>query len=251
MITMRHLLFLLLAFQLAYAAIIYGDIYEGDTFSYLNNTMIRIEGPLSIQFLAHQNYSTKLPFGMYSLSASSFAGSKCEYYSEEKINLSQDYMHFDLVLLPCELQQLIPQEKETPESSTMPSGQKQSNEPLLLLIAIFLLAVIAYLFYRHTAMLREMKKAGTFQPPAAEERMEKYEVTDADCQLDEDSHKILGILKSSGGRMLQKELRQIMGASQSNLSLILTELEHLGYIKRFKRGRENLLKLVKEPPEKT
>ena len=66
--------------------------------------------------------------------------------------------------------------------------------------------------------------------------------------MDDESRKILEILKSSGGRMLQKELRDIMGASQSNMSLVLTELEQLGYIKRFKRGRENLLKLIKEPP---
>lgn len=228
-------LFLHFAFQPAYAALLYGDIYEGDTFSPLNNTIIRIDGPMSVQFIAHQNYSIKLPLGEYVLSASSFTGRKCDYYAQERINLNQDTMRFDIVLLPCELQQLVPPVDEIPESAM----RRQSNEQALLLIAFVLLALAVWLFFRHLSV-----KKGKMQ--RYEERPEE-DVAESGHPLDEDSRRILDILKSSGGRMLQKELRQIIGASQSNTSLVLTELEHLGYIKRFKRGRENLLKLLKEP----
>ncbi len=242
---MRFLLFLLTFLTLLHSATLFGEIYDGDSFAHLNNTRIRIDGPATMQFIAQQNYSVELPLGNYSLSASYFKDGKLEYYIEEKINLNQESMHFDLVLLPYELQKLKPNENDTVvtppgQPPQPPPAPPQTNNLLLALTGVVALIVI-YLVYKKLSEKKETKKEEVSEETEEVQFEEEY-------ALDDDSRKILEILKSSGGRMLQKELREVMGASQSNMSLILTELEHLGYIKRFKRGRENLLKLVKEPP---
>lgn len=61
-------------------------------------------------------------------------------------------------------------------------------------------------------------------------------------ELDEDAKKVLQALESFENRATQKELREELKFSDAKLSLILTELEQLGRVKKFKRGRANIVK---------
>ena len=61
-------------------------------------------------------------------------------------------------------------------------------------------------------------------------------------ELDDDAKKVLQALDSYEGRATQKELLLSTNFSNSKLSLILTELESMGRIKKFKRGRGNIIK---------
>jgi len=63
-------------------------------------------------------------------------------------------------------------------------------------------------------------------------------------ELDADAKKILQVLDSYEGRATQKEVLEATNFSNSKLSLILTELESLGKIKKFKRGRGNIIKKI-------
>ncbi len=65
-------------------------------------------------------------------------------------------------------------------------------------------------------------------------------------ELGQDEMAVLKIIKENEGRMEQKTLRDILRYSESKMSLLLTELEVTGYVKRFKKGRENIIKLKKE-----
>ncbi len=249
LINMRNLLLLLMSLNLLHSATLFGDIYEGDSFSHLNNTRVKIEGTVTLQFISNQNYSVDVPFGTYNLTATYFKDGKIEYYTEEKITVNQELMRYDLVLLPYELIRFNPPENDSdvvqppvPQPPSLPPTT-QDNTLLIALTAAVVLIVI-YLFYKQ---LSDKKPEAVSKKPEETEEAEEEQIEE-EYTLDEESRKILEILKSSGGRMLQKQLREILGASQSNMSLVLTELEQVGYIKRFKRGRENLLKLVKEPP---
>lgn len=64
----------------------------------------------------------------------------------------------------------------------------------------------------------------------------------AEYVLDDDARQVLKILDSFGGRATQKELRETLKFSDSKLSLILTELENVGKIRKFKRGRANVVR---------
>lgn len=61
-------------------------------------------------------------------------------------------------------------------------------------------------------------------------------------ELDEEAEKVLKAIEGFEVRVSQKELRQALNYSDAKLSLILTELEHTGKIKKFKRGRGNIIR---------
>lgn len=61
-----------------------------------------------------------------------------------------------------------------------------------------------------------------------------------------DLQEILDILKAQGGRMTQKDLRKRLKYSEGKVSLMLIDLEHRGKIKKFKKGRGNILFLADE-----
>ncbi len=61
-----------------------------------------------------------------------------------------------------------------------------------------------------------------------------------------DLQEIIDILRSQGGRMTQKDLRKRLKYSEGKVSLMLIDLEQRGKIKKFKKGRGNILFLVDE-----
>jgi len=63
--------------------------------------------------------------------------------------------------------------------------------------------------------------------------------------LDEDEKKVIEALEANEGRVLQRELRQQLKFSETKMSLLLDELEIKRIIKRIKKGRGNIIKLVK------
>jgi len=61
----------------------------------------------------------------------------------------------------------------------------------------------------------------------------------------EDSEdKIVQLLESAGGSMLQSEIVRLTGFSKSKTSTVLSEMKEEGKIQQVKRGRENLIRLL-------
>ena len=61
-------------------------------------------------------------------------------------------------------------------------------------------------------------------------------------ELDDDAKAVLGYLDRAEGRATQMEIREALWFSDAKLSLILTEFEGLGKIRKFKRGRANIIR---------
>ncbi len=61
-----------------------------------------------------------------------------------------------------------------------------------------------------------------------------------------EEEEVLDIIRDKGGSCPQKELYTEMNLSQSKVSIILTNLEERGLIKRFRDGRENRVHLLEE-----
>ena len=59
-----------------------------------------------------------------------------------------------------------------------------------------------------------------------------------------DLHEVLGVIRGHKGRITQKDLRSRLEYSEVKVSLILSELEKRGLIKKLKNGRENIVILV-------
>ena len=100
---------------------------------------------------------------------------------------------------------------------------KKPNNDVILYGGIIVLLVLLFFLYKNSRPIKEVKKPSKYK-------------------LDEDAKQVLSSLDSFEGRATQKEIRKMLGFSDAKLSLILTELENLGYIKKFKRGRANIVK---------
>ncbi len=69
-------------------------------------------------------------------------------------------------------------------------------------------------------------------------------VIPSDEPVPADLQEILDILESQGGRMTQKDMRKRLRYSEGKVSLMLLDLEKRGKIRKFKKGRGNVLFLV-------
>jgi uncharacterized membrane protein len=64
--------------------------------------------------------------------------------------------------------------------------------------------------------------------------------------LPTDLVEVLDVIQSHRGRITQKDLRSKLDYSEVKVSLLLSELEKRGLIKKLKRGRENIVILADE-----
>jgi uncharacterized membrane protein len=64
--------------------------------------------------------------------------------------------------------------------------------------------------------------------------------------LSTDLQEIVNLIRGHKGRITQKDLRRRSEYSEVKVSLLLSELEKRGLIKKFKNGRENILILIDE-----
>lgn len=64
-------------------------------------------------------------------------------------------------------------------------------------------------------------------------------------ELDKDLDYIINIIKKEGNRATQKDLVQKTGLSEAKISLMITDLESKGIIRKIKKGRANVIILNK------
>jgi len=70
--------------------------------------------------------------------------------------------------------------------------------------------------------------------------------TENPLMLETEEEKVIKLLESKGGRMFQSAITGDLRFSRAKTSLLLSTLERKGIIKRFKRGRDKIVTLVKK-----
>jgi uncharacterized membrane protein len=68
-------------------------------------------------------------------------------------------------------------------------------------------------------------------------------VTPGPKSLPDDLSELLDIIQQAGGRLTQKELRSKMKCSEAKVSLMVTDLEDRGLVRKVKQGRGNIILL--------
>jgi len=211
---MRYCLFALLLLSITSAAYVYGDVYSAEGMQKLDGAVIKIKGDgFSYYMVAEKtNYSVQLPDGRYDITAEYYGeNGNLLYSASENLYLSGEDTKLDLVL-------------------TKPA---QDN---LLIFGLFGVVVVGIILF---ALWRDARRA-----PLKWESKAKEEAPPKPKELDEEAKKVLETIGANEGRMTQKELKETLNYSDSKISLILAELEHEGRIKRFKRGRGNIIKKI-------
>ncbi|MDI9395727.1 MAG: MarR family transcriptional regulator [Euryarchaeota archaeon] len=64
--------------------------------------------------------------------------------------------------------------------------------------------------------------------------------------LPDDLKEVMNLIRASGNRITQRELRKKSPYSESKVSLMLSDLEERGLIEKFKRGRGNIIRIPDE-----
>lgn len=165
---------------------------------------------------------------------------------------------------------------ESPTGSPVPTTQPDREDLILFLGAgAILLAIIAIaaglLFLRRTkpkppaeppaviekpsvesppaippaAPPGEQKQESPEQPPQVQvqqpQQLQQLQPSAHDLLLPQDCREVLAIMEKNGGRITQLDLRKALPYSEAKVSLIVSDLESRGLVKKIKKGRGNVL----------
>ncbi|MBU1245966.1 MAG: hypothetical protein KKH88_00890 [Nanoarchaeota archaeon] len=197
------------------ATTIHGGIYDFNL-DLLENTIIEIDTTPKQSIVAKDAYySFEVPEGSYILSASYSEEGYILYEIDEEIQVvgDGDYV-FDLILLPAiddDFYQWVDFDVDNPYS-----GESFNYWWAIIIIIVVILLIILFL------------------------KKEPKPILEGDI-----SDKVLEIIKKQGGRTTQKEIRKQIPMSEAKISLVISELEHKGILKKIKKGRGNIIILEK------
>jgi len=217
------LFWLILLSCIVSGAHIKGNIYDIEL-NQLSGVRVEINTvPKQVLIATNGSYSFNVPDGRYTITA---------FYPDQDLKIKeflviqdQGTYNLDLILLP----DLEAEEEILNEASDISiidsylEPEADSLKRLGIALMVFLLIGIAFLIW---AKLYK-KKAG---PSRIKE-----------VRLSKDLEKIVDFIRQQGGRTTQKDIRMQFPQSEAKVSLMITELEDKGLIKRIKKGRGNVI----------
>jgi len=202
--------------SLVLAATIHGTVYNWKTLDPLNGSVVTINTVPQQTAVAKPSYTFNVPNGDYEIIATD---TKTGYVAKETLKVSQDGdFTVDLLLTLPEAD--LPEE---PDVET-PTDFEGTNTIIIAAVVLALIYLI-YTYYNRPAV--QTAQPSQTQPLA----------------LGEDLRKALKIIQDANGRITQKDLRMKMPYSEAKVSLILDDLENRRLIKRFKKGRGNIIRI--------
>lgn len=220
----------------AAAATLHGTIYAWSDFENpLKNTVVEVNStPTQYVVAKTGTYSFNLSPGNYLIRARYYRNNILEYSTEENIPIDKegDFVR-DLLLFPPaddEYEFLA----EINLTSDIDNVETQNNYIYYVIAAI---AVVSgsFAFYRF-----KKEKIGSdikVLEPVSSENISDVKIN----ELPEDLKELYDTILKMGGRVTQKELRKRNQCSEAKISLMITDLEDRGLIRKIKKGRSNII----------
>jgi uncharacterized membrane protein len=210
----------------AFGATMQGAFYEWSSFNVLENVVVDLN-TVPEQVIVSKNglYQFELKPGDYLMRAYYFEDSKLKYYAEETIHIQgEGRFYFDFLMTPpMEGTELIEVPEVLRDLNTALSIESKKEDNLLL-VGLGLVIAVALL-----GLLFKWKR--------------KEKIEEKKPELDEHAREVIEALKKSGNRLTQKELREKVSIGEAKVSLIVSELEKEGIVKKIKKGRGNIIVL--------
>ncbi len=255
------ILAILLLLQVSWAATLHGKIYDIEL-NELNGVVVEVDSEPAQRYVSKDGaYSFELNPGNYTITATYSPDRYSQYSTNESFSIKQegDYV-FDLFLFP-EIDEGDEELLAAEDVIEVPEQIIEENEKIsgitiaiIVVVAIIILLVIYYAVgcIKEKEEDEELKEADKARKLAKESMKKELEDSGKHkkrrgryADIDKDLHKVLDFLKKEGGRATQKELRKEIPLSEAKISLMISELEHKGMIKKVKKGRGNILILKK------
>lgn len=239
-------LLLLLCVDVASAATISGTIYD-ISLNRVNNAIVEINTIPNQRLVAKDgSYSFSVPVGDYRI----VAGHKSieqALMTQEDISVKDDGDYvLDLFMFP-ELDEELVDEDFVIDPRVI--GKTNYLAYVIVFAVVFvliLLTVLAFVYYKKLTNKPSIAKEDEKGKEEAKHKEEDKNKETRQTQAEEpDIDKMLDFIKRNDGRVTQKEIRKEFPLSEAKISLMLTELEHKGLVKRIKKGRGNVVVLNK------
>lgn len=257
----RLMLLFSIASSLPFAAVVKGTLYDADTLDLVEKAIVTVNTiPEQVKVTQGGEYSFEIPPGSYAITAKKYEGKLLALEASENITIADNGTYvLDLLLFPQteffstdEGNRTIDEVDYEPlvkTSAGTAGGKVAPVQPDLLqtVLGIAILIMLAYF------LLNKFGKKGELETgTSAAENIRKAATAKAKQKhptsvliLTPEQKQAIGILKKAGGHATQKELRKAMPFSEAKVSLIVTELEEMKAVKKFRRGRGNIIKLLK------
>lgn len=225
-----YLIVLLFLIDTALAATIHGTVYNLDL-DKQENTIVTVDSaPMQTYVAKDGTYSFDLAPSDYNIEAKYYENNELISKTTESISIKEegDYV-VDLILFPsfAEEEELL---SETDIEVIDPLEEiKYTNYILIGVIAVIAVGLGIFVYFKYKKLLTRIKK--------------DIEDTISSKEVVAESQKVLDFIKQEGGRITQKGIRMKFPSSEAKISLIISELEEKGLIKKLKKGRGNIIVL--------
>lgn len=229
-------------------ATVHGAIYEWDTFEPLENVIVEVNSTPPQSMVARYGiYSFNLAPGNYVISASYYQNSTLIHYTEEEITITNDGDYvIDIIFLPTyyEEEELNGTEfDELDELADLAENDGQDNN-ILSSTLIYVLAALAMTVAGAYVLSRRKTDGNGGNAHEGSGHLENSDLaafSDELADLPDDLREVVDIIAGNGGRIKQKDLRDRLRHSEAKVSLMVSDLENRGIIRKFKKGRGNVI----------
>lgn len=244
------------------AATLHGNVYDYDL-NVVDKAVVEIDTVPVQRFVAtNGEYSFELAPGTYTVKA---YWKTNEYDNEsitETVTISKEGSFIlDLIFFPGIEQDIIDEELLVDLEQ---ESQKEFSLAAIIAFIVFLVLVVfvgIVVYYEKRFILDIQKKinkeeaalqkkskdrkkhANKIRDEKEEAMTQKDMKEEKDTDSDDYKQQLLDLIKKEGGRTTQKNIRREIPLSEAKISLLITELEHKGKVKRIKKGRGNVIVL--------
>ncbi len=232
---------------------VHGRIYDWSTFKVVNSSVVTVNTTPGQKLVSGDgNYSFTLPAGSYCIRAESGKGPGM-ICAEENITVP-DTGNFtiDLLLFPVtDLSTLHTLNDSLPADvpDAPPQGEWQglliAGAALSMAILVVLASAVAYFTYKGRKAIPAVPDASGEDAMGLDAMpLKPLSAAAKERVLRQDCVDVLKAIEKSGGRMTQLDLRKAVPYSEVRISLIVTDLEDAGLLRKVKKGRGNILILT-------
>ncbi len=204
----------------SYAAEVHGTVYDIEL-NEADGAIIEISTQPKQQKVAkNSTYSFYAAPGSYAISAKKYDNGIISASAEENITIKEEGSYvIDLILFPS----MEEEEQIISDADFSMDADGSSGGPGLIAVAALIISVAAF-FLIIRLREKDIKK-------------EKAEISAAQG----DEKEVLDFIRKQGGRTTQKEIRESFPQSEAKISLIISQLESEGRLKKIKKGRGNII----------
>ncbi len=238
-------LFLMMFMPIAKAATVHGEVYDLN-FNKLPNSIVEVNSiPKQSFIVKDQGYSFKVNPGEYTIKAYYVKNQELIALTQESIIIKDqngDY-NLDLILFPYVDNNLTDLNLSILDYSKIENNKDKLSPSLVIILSLISLMVVVYLIIGYRKNTKKSEEINKHLESLNDKPIDK-ESQNIDESKDPHLENAYSIIKEEK-RINQKDLRKRLSLSETKVSLLITQLESEGKVKKVKKGRGNIVILTK------